>query len=158
MNSKKILSIVMILIMLTGILPINVGASSKCDVADGIIDITDRTVYERRGLGAAKAVNIAVNGADVESAAEDGTTIDIVLSENTAPDASISIEFGTTLDRNMSMSGHKTTVNLTDGCASFEMTLKGQYSSLSSLSGTVNYLLRITSAEASALLKLPISL
>jgi len=148
MNSKKILSIVMILIMLTGILPINVGASSKCDVADGIIDITDRTVYERRGLGAAKAVNIAVNGADVESAAEDGTTIDIVLSENTAPDASISIEFGTTLDRNMSMSGHKTTVNLTDGCASFEMTLKGQYSSLSSLSGTVNYLLRITSAEA----------
>ncbi|MBQ8391722.1 MAG: S-layer homology domain-containing protein, partial [Clostridia bacterium] len=118
-------------------------------VTDNIIDITDKTVYERRGLGCAKVVNIKVTDADVESASEDNTTINIVLDGNTSPDATVNVEFGTALDKNMNMSGHKATVTLSEGIASLDMTLKGQYSSISSLSGTVTYSLNFSLGEIS---------
>ena len=135
--------------MVIGIIPITISAATECTVTDNIIDITDRKVYEKSILGAAKVTNIKITDADVVSATEDDTTINIVLDGNTQPDATVNIEFGTSLDRNMTMSGHKAAVTLSDGVASVNMTLKGQYSSMSSMSGTVTYLLNFSLAQVS---------
>ncbi|MBQ8391787.1 MAG: hypothetical protein IJX50_04510, partial [Clostridia bacterium] len=77
MKLKKIISVLLPLVMAIGMLPVTISAATNCTVTDNIIDITDKTVYERRGLGCAKVVNIKVTDADVESASEDNTTINI---------------------------------------------------------------------------------
>ena len=148
---KKFISIFLVIIMLSTLLPVSGSAMVDCTVTYNIIDITDKVVYERKGLGSAKVTNLKVENADVESATEEDTTLNIVLSGNTAFDATVSLEFGTALDKNMSMSGHTATVTLSDGMASVNMTLKGQYSSLSSLSGTVTYTLNFSLGKVSTL-------
>ena len=144
---KKILSVLLTLVMVIGTMPMAICADTDCIVTDNIIDITDRTVYEQRGLGSAKVTNIKITDADVISATEDNTTIDIVLSGNTAPDATVNVVFSTALDRNMSMSGHEASVTLSEGVASLDMTLKGRYSTIDRYSGTVTYSLNFSLAE-----------
>ena len=149
MKFNKILSLLLVIVITIGMLPITICAATDCTVTDNIIDITDKAVYERRGLGSAKAVNIKITDADVISATEDNTTINIVLDGSTQPDATVNIEFGTVLDKNMNMSGQKCAVTLSEGSASIDMTLKGQYSTISSFSGTVAYTLNFSLAEVS---------
>ena len=149
MKLKKILCVLLALVMVMSIVTMTISAAEDCTVVDNIIDITDKTIYEKSILGSAKVVNIKIMDADVESATEDNTTINIVLDSNTSPDATINIEFGTALDRNMNISGHKANVTLSEGSASVSMTIKGQYSSASSWSNTVTYLLNFSLDEAS---------
>jgi len=106
-------------------------------VADNVIDITDKTVYSLSSYYA-KAVNIAVSGATVKKAYEDNTTIYILLPSNTADDAQIGVTFGTALNR-CSMSGTTESLTLSEGDGALRMTLKGQYSTLASRSGTATY-------------------
>ncbi len=149
MKLKKILSVLLALVMIISMMPIIVSAAMECIVTDNIIDITDKTVYEKGSLGSAKVTNIKITDADVISATEDNTTIDIILSGNTAPDATVNVVFSTALDRNMNMSGHEASVTLSEGVASLDMTLKGRYSSIDRYSGTVTYSLNFSLAEIS---------
>ena len=143
---KKILSILLTLVIVIGMMPMTIYAATDCIVTDNIIDITDKPIYEQRGLGSAKVTNIKITDADVISATEDNTTIDIVLSGNTTPDATLNIVFSTALDRNMNMSGHQSSVTLSEGVASLDMTLKGRYSTIDRYSGTVTYTLNFSLA------------
>ncbi len=149
MKLKKILSVLLALVIIIGMMPMIVSATMECIVTDNIIDITDKTVYEQRNLGSAKVTNIKITNADVISATEDDTTIDIILSGNTAPNATVNVVFSTVLDRNMNMSGHEASVTLSEGVASLDMTLKGRYSSIDKYSGTVTYSLNFSLAEIS---------
>ena len=106
-------------------------------VTDNVIDITDKTVYSRSSFYA-KAIDITVSGATVKKAYEDNTTIYILLPSNTADDAQISVTFGTAVNR-CSMSGTTGSLTLAEGDGVLPMTLKGQYGSFSSLSGTATY-------------------
>ena len=108
---KKILSLLLALVMVISMMPMTIYAATDCIVTDNIIDITDKLVYEQRGLGSAKVTNIKITDADVISATEDNTTIDIVLSGSTTPDATVNVVFSTALDRNMNMSGHQSICN-----------------------------------------------
>ncbi len=144
---KKILSLLLALVMVISMMPMTIYAATDCIVTDNIIDITDKLVYEQRGLGSAKVTNIKITDADVISATEDNTTIDIVLSGSTTPDATVNVVFSTTLDRNMNMSGHEASVTLSEGVASLDMTLKGRYSTIDRYSGTVTYTLNFSLAE-----------
>lgn len=141
---KKLTAIIIAFAMVIGILSATVSFAAECAISDNVIDITDKFVYEKKNIGSAQVTDIRISGADVESAEEDGTTINIVLDGYTDTDATISVEFGTVLSKNMNMSGHKTTINLENGEATAVMTLKGQYFSMSSLSGTVTYTLNFS--------------
>ena len=147
MKFKKILSVILTLIMVIGMMPMAISAANECTVTDNIIDITNKTIYERKNTGSAKVENLTITGADVKSAAEDDTTINIILDSTTKPDATVKASFGTILDRNMQMSGHEANITLCDGTASYSMTLKGQYSSFSTMSGTVTYTLNFSLEE-----------
>ena len=110
---------------------------TEIPVADNVIDITDKTIYSRNSYYA-KAINIKVSGAEVVSATEDGTTVNVLLNGATAADAEVSVEFGTSLSR-CGMSGHTGTVNLADGAGTLSLTLKGYYSSMESWNSTASY-------------------
>ena len=109
---------------------------TEIPVADNVVDITDKEIYKLSGNYKATATNIKVTGADVVSATEDGTTVNILLSGTTAPDAEVSVEFGYTT-KSVTVSGHTGTVTLENGEASLNLAITGQYSS--SRKGTVNY-------------------
>lgn len=110
---------------------------TEIPVADNVIDITDKTIYSRNSYYA-KAINIKVSGAEVVSATEDGTTVNVLLNGATAADAEVSVEFGTSLSK-CGMSGHTGTVNLADGAGTLSLTLKGYYSSMESWNSTASY-------------------
>lgn len=114
-------------------------------VSDNIIDITDRTVYSFGSRYYAKATNIKTDGAVIEKATEDGTTVNILLDGTTDPYAEISVEFGTSLNR-CTMSGHTGKVTLDNGQAQLVMTLTGTYAG--ALKGSVTYTLNFTLGEA----------
>lgn len=114
-------------------------------VTDNVIDITDKTVYSRSSYYA-KAVNIKINGADVEKATEDGTTVNIVLDGTTGAFAEIEVEFGTELNR-CTMSGHIGSVKLNNGEAQLVMPVKGQYQYNANQNATVTYTLNFSLGE-----------
>ncbi len=128
----------------SNVVTITVTELPVLDVADNVIDITDKTVYSFSRYYA-KAVDIKIGGAGVEKATEDGTTINIVLDGVTSPSAEISVEFGTSLN-SCTMSGHTGTVKLNNGEAQLVMTLTGQYAS--SLKGSQTYTLNFSLGEA----------
>ena len=118
---------------------VKVAEKPSLPVADNVIDITDRTVWSWSRYYA-KATNIKITGADVEKAYENGTTVDIVLAGTTAPDATVSVEFGTALNSGK-MSGHTGSVTLEDGKVQLNMNLKGEYTLANRLNATVTYTL-----------------
>lgn len=114
------------LFILLGDAGVMAADAAEIPVANNVIDITDNTVATRSNIYNAKAENITVSGADVVSATEDGTTVNILLHGTTAPDATVSVKFGTKLDNNCSMTGTEGSATLTDGSASLSMTLSGK--------------------------------
>lgn len=145
---KKILSLFLTLTMIICMisLPVYGAEPAPLPVDNNVIDITDKTVYSLSSYYA-KAINISVGGGVVEEAYESGTNVDILLADTTDPSAEISVEFGTQLNR-CSMSGHTGTVTLENGQAQLVLTLKGYYSSASSLNGTATYTLNFSVAAA----------
>ena len=105
-------------------------------VADNVIDITDKELYKRSSNMYINAVNITVSGADVVSATEDGTTVNVVLDAATAMDAEVSVTFGTS-GKNCSVSGHTGKVTLENGEGTLSLAVRGYLTS--SMGGTVNY-------------------
>jgi len=118
--------------------------SSVPVINSNVVDITDKTVYSRSRYYA-KAINIKIDGANVEKATEDDTTVNIVLDGFTNPNAEISVEFGTSLNR-CTMSGHIGSVKLNNGEAQLVMTLTGQY--VGSLKGSCTYTINFLLGEA----------
>lgn len=114
-------------------------------VLDNVIDITDRTIYTFSNRYYANVTSIKIDGAVVEKASEDGTTVNVVLDGTTDPYAEISVEFGTALNR-CTMSGHTEKVTLENGRAQLVMTLTGAYAG--SLKGSVTYTLNFTLGKA----------
>ena len=112
---RKILSVILLVVMTVCMLSsVLVQASeTPLNVTDNVIDITDRSVWSFSRYYA-NATDIKITGADVLEASEYDTTVNIVLSGNTNPDAEISVEFGTALNKGK-MSGHTGTVCLSGG-------------------------------------------
>ena len=138
---KKLISILLVLVMLASLMSVVSGAAELA-VSGNVIDIADKTVYSRSSYYA-KAVSIMIDGASVEKATQDDTTVNIVLDGTTDPSAEIFVEFGTSLNRCI-MTGHTASVSLADGSAQLVMTLKGQFSSMASWNSTVVYTLNFS--------------
>lgn len=141
---RKILSVILLIVMTAGMLSSGLAWASETPltVTDNVIDITDRNVWSWSRYYA-KATDIRLTGADVSEATEDGTAVNIVLSGNTNPDAEISVEFGTALNKGK-MSGHTATVALSGGEAQIAMQLRGEYERSSTLNGSVTYTLNFS--------------
>lgn len=106
-------------------------------VADNVIDITDKQIYKRNNRNYINAVNITVSGADVVSATEDGTTVNVLLDGATAMDEEVSVTVGTG-GSGCSVSGNTGKVALEMGEGTLNLSVMGYYVS-TSLSGTVKY-------------------
>ena len=136
---KRILSVVLALIMIVSMLPLGVMAA-ECPVANNVIDITDKEIYKYLSYYA-NTTDIKISGANVVSATEDGTTVNIVLDSATAPDAEINVEFGiyNSNSRMVTVSGQKGTVSLENGEAQLTVNITAQVTS--SKKGTITYTL-----------------
>ncbi len=130
------------LFFLLGDADVMTADATEIPVADNVIDITDKTVANRNNYYYAKAVNVTVSGANVVSATEDGTTVNVLLDGTTATDATVSVKFGTSLSNSScSMSGTEGSVTLVDGSATLSMTLTGK---VYNNTGTATYTLNFT--------------
>jgi len=109
---------------------------TEIPVADNVVDITDKQIYKLTSTFQATVTNITVTGADVVSATEDGTTVNILLAATTAPDAEVSVEFGYSANK-VTVSGHTGSVTLDNGTGVLDLAVTGAYSS--NRKGTVNY-------------------
>ena len=118
---------------------ITVEALPLLSVENNVIDITDKTLHSWSKYYA-KLTNITVSGSDVEKATEDGTTINIVLDGTTEPDATVNIEFGTSVN-NYTISGNTGSVTLENGKAQLSMVMKAIRSSIerASVTYTLNF-------------------
>ncbi|MBR5504942.1 MAG: hypothetical protein IKV73_01345, partial [Clostridia bacterium] len=94
---KKLISILLVIVMLASLMSVVSGAAELA-VSGNVIDIADKTVYSRSSYYA-KAVSIMIDGASIEKATQDDTTVNIVLDGTTDPSAEIFVEFGTSLNR-----------------------------------------------------------
>ena len=79
---KSIFSILMVIVMLLSVIPAGVYAGTTCPVNGNVIDITDK-VINNQGFSAS-AKYITISGAQVESAVEDGSRIDVTLAADTS--------------------------------------------------------------------------
>lgn len=110
--------------------------AKEIPVNNNVIDITDKELYKRSSSMYINAVNITVSGADVTSATEDGTTVNVLLDSTTAMDAEVSLTFGTS-GKSCSVSGHTGKVTLENGEGTLSLAVRGYLTS--SMGGTVNY-------------------
>ena len=136
---KKLLAILLVLIMVLGMLPTAALAATDLTVTDNVIDITDNKFWSyANNMMYATATNITVSGANVASATEDGTTVNIYLDSETDPYGEITATFGYTLGRGCNFSQDVKTVTLTEGVGTMTVVLKGYWSRVS---GTATYTL-----------------
>ncbi len=133
---SKILAMLLAAMMVIGLLPVSVFAATNLNVADNVIDITDRTIGSISSYYG-KATALKINGATVVAAEEDGTTINITLASDTPADAVISTEFVTAVSR-FTVSGTTGTVTLADGAGELSQTLDAKYNGSFSR-GTATY-------------------
>ena len=140
---KRVLSLLLAIAMIFGMLPVSAwAAETEVPVADNVIDITDKQIYKRNSYHVT-ATNITVTGADVVSATEDGTTVNVLLDVATAQDAEVSVEFGYSAN-SCSMTDHKGSVTLVDGAGTLGLKVKGYYSYMASWNSTVDYTIIFT--------------
>ena len=85
-TARKLLSLLLAAMLLFGLLPVT-AAAADVPVSDNVIDVTDNqiTVF--------KVTHLSISGAVVVSAAENGTTIDVVLAGDTDPSAKLTATF-----------------------------------------------------------------
>ena len=109
---KRIISFLLAFIMLVGMLPVSVfAASAEVPVSGGRVDITDTAVgsYTLQYLDVyLQSTYAAVN---IVSATQDGTTINVVLSEDTDPTAALQAGFGGSGQGTLSHSNNKCTLS-----------------------------------------------
>jgi len=112
-------------------------------VADNVVDIADKQIYQMSGSLQVTVTNIKVSGANVISATQDGTTVNVLL-DGADPAADVSVEFGYSANR-CGLSGHTGTVTLENGTGTLALAVKGYYSSLPDrYNATVNYTINFT--------------
>ena len=111
---------------------------TELDVADNVIDITDKTIHSYMSRYYANAVNISVSGVTVQEAYEDGTTVYVILPTDTPDDAAVSVKVGTSVN-NYTVSGDSGSLTLEEGEGSIVLNVQGKFSS--SKKGTVSYTL-----------------
>ena len=149
---KRILSFLLAFVMVLGMIPANlfgmhVSAAAldgnEIPVTDNVIDITDKQIYKLTSKYQVTATNITVSGADVVAAAENGTTVHVLLDGTTALDAAVSVEFGYSGNK-CALTDHTGTVTLENGEGTLNLKVKGYYTSMTSQSSTVNYTIHFT--------------
>ena len=112
-------------------------------VADNVVDIADKQIYKFTNSYQVTVTNIKVSGANVVSATQDGTTVNVLL-DGADPAPDVSVEFG--YSANMcGLSGHTGMVTLESGTGTLALAVKGYYSSVPDrYNATVNYTINFT--------------
>lgn len=135
------------LFLMLGEAQLQTAAEIEVPVADNVIDITDRKIWSMSSNYYVNATNITVTGADVVSATEDGTTVNIVLDSDTPADAEVSVTFGGS-GKNGVLKNNTGSVVLSEGIATLTMTIRGEWASSDRQYATATYTLNFSKAEA----------
>lgn len=113
--------------------------AKEIPVANNVINITDLEIYKFGG-SYINAVNITVSGADVVSATEDDTTVNVMLDGTTGMDAAVSVTVGASGSGGCEIfSGSTGTVTLENGEGTLNLAVKGGLANSSGWCNTVNY-------------------
>ena len=131
---KRFIAMLLAFVMVFSLIPSTVYATDgdvtlngkPVDVAENVIDITDNKFASLSSYHAT-VTNIKIDGANVAEAREDGKDIYIVLSYDTASDASIGVTFGASTS-SFTVEQDKNSISLVDGKGSFSVKLTGKYS------------------------------
>ena len=112
-------------------------AETDLDVADNVINITDRSVYKFTSKYTT-ATTLTISGASVISASEDGTTINVVLSGDTDLSAEVTAQINYS-GSGCTVSQTGNSLKLTDGSGILNTTIKSYYRMEMLGSGSVTY-------------------
>ncbi|MBP3385026.1 MAG: hypothetical protein J6M22_06150, partial [Firmicutes bacterium] len=115
------------------------------NVTDNVIDITDKTVANLSTVYINKVTNIAIGGAGVAKAKENGTTVDVQLSPDAPENGEITVTFGKSVGRG-SMTQSTDKFMLENGCGTMKVTVNSSYSG-SIMKGSVEYTINFTTKE-----------
>ena len=96
-------------------------------VSDGLVDIDDKTLYNRSSYYNATATGIKISGAVVKEAYQlsGSTTVYMILAWDTSDTAEITVEFQATLNNSELLNGTDT-IQLEDGEGNLQMTITGK--------------------------------
>ena len=131
---KRIFALLLALVMVLGMVPANLFAvvanavdvsGTEIPVADNVIDITDKAIGSISKYYA-NAVSVAIDGAGVKQAFEDGLNIYVVLESSTAADAALNVTFNTAVNK-FTVDGAAGSVTLSEGAAELSLTLDAKY-------------------------------
>jgi len=101
-------------------------AETEIPVEGKLIDITDNTIGSLSKYYYGKVTGIEISGADVVSATEDETIVNVVLSGSTAADTDITVEFKTELNR-FTITPETVSVTLENGEGKIQTKLTAKY-------------------------------
>ena len=135
---KRVLSLLLMFLLVLGMLPMAASAEAvDVPVANNVINITDNKYWSYKDDRMyTTATQITVAGATVESATEDGTTVNAMLASDTDPNAELTVTFGISKAFGCDASQSVNKVTLTEGKAKMEVTLTGSWGSKK---GTATY-------------------
>ena len=137
---KRIFALLLAFIMLVGMLPVSVfAASAEVPVSGGRVDITDTAVgsYTLQYLDVyLQSTYAAVN---IVSATQDGTTINVVLSEDTDPTAALQAGFGGSGQGTLSHSNNKCTLSGGSGSMTYSVAVRLGPQIIGSATFTINF-------------------
>ncbi len=140
---KRIISLLLAFVLLLGMMSAAAGAEmslpeKELSVADGVIDLTDKTIFTYFSNRYYTTItDLAVSGADVSAAYEDGTTVYVLLSYRAADDAAVTATFGYS-QNGCTVSGATAGTTLENGEGTLTMTVEGKYSNSKKGSATYN--------------------
>lgn len=114
------------------------------NVTDNVIDITDKTVASWSKY-TNKVTDIAIGGAGVVKAKENGTTVDVQLSPDAPENGEITVTFGKSVGMG-SMTQSTDKCMLENGCGTMKVTVNSSYVS-TLMKGSVEYTINFTTKE-----------
>ena len=118
------------------------AAETECPVENNVIDITNKQIYKYAKSIYINTNNLSVSGGVVKSASEDGSTINILMSDETDLSAELEITFGYENSRCTAVQDVKKIV-LNNGEGTAQISIKGYYNERLG-SATISYTINVT--------------
>ncbi len=137
---KRILALLLAMVMIFGMLPVTAFAAAvELPIDGGVVDITDAAA----GPYTISTLSVYLQGSyepvSILSATQDGTTINIILAEDTDPSAALQAGLGGSGQGTLQHSGNKCTLSNGTGTMNYSFTVRLGPQAVGSGNYTVNF-------------------
>ena len=137
---KRIISMLLVLIMLLGVMPLRAFAAAvELPVSEGTVDITDATAGPYKLTALSVYLQSSYEPLSILSATQNGTTIDIVLGEDTDPSAALQAGLSGSGQGTLQHSGNKCTLSGGKGTMNYSFAVRTGPQVVAQGSYTINF-------------------